>query len=35
MRYIILLFCVDNVFNDMIDKGKRYFYGGYGDESFL
>ena len=26
---------VDNVFNDIIDKGKRHSYGGYGDITFL
>lgn len=25
----------DNVFNDIIDKGKRHSYGGYGDITFL
>ena len=35
MRHTTSLSCVDNVFNDMIDKGKRHSYGGYGDESFL
>ncbi|XP_022797660.1 uncharacterized protein LOC111335916 isoform X2 [Stylophora pistillata] len=35
MKHTTSLSCVDNVFNDMIDKGKRHSYGGYGDDSFL
>lgn len=35
MRHTTSLSCVDNVFNEMIDKGKRHSYGGYGDKLFL
>ena len=35
MRHTTSLSYVDNVFNEMIDKGKRHSYGGYGDKIFL
>ena len=35
MKHTASLSFVDNVFNDIIDKGKRHSYGGYGDITFL
>lgn len=35
MKHTMSLTYVDNVFNEMIDMGKRHSYGGYGDKSFL
>ena len=35
MKHTTSLPFVDNVFNDIIDKGKRHSYGGYGDVTFL
>lgn len=35
MKHTASLSYVDNVFNEMIDKGKRHSYGGYGDNIFL
>lgn len=35
MNHTASLPFVDNVFNDIIDKGKRHSYGGYGDITFL
>ena len=35
MKHTTSLTYVDNVFNEMIDMGKRHSYGGYGDKSFL
>lgn len=35
MRHTTSLPYVDNVFNEMIDKGKRHSYGGYCDKIFL
>ena len=35
MRHTTSMPYVDNVFNEMIDKGKRHSYGGYGDKLFL
>lgn len=34
MRHTTSLSSVDNVFNQMIDSGKRHSYGGYGDTLF-
>lgn len=35
MKYIVFMFFVDNEFNSVIDKSKRYLYGGYGDRIFF
>ena len=35
MKHTASLSFVDNEFNNMIDKGKRHSYGGYGDRTFL
>lgn len=35
MRHTTSLPYVDNVYNEMIDKGKRHSYGGYDDKLFL